>query len=149
MPAHALQPASAVREIAEERDVDVRLYRVIYDVTDNIRAALEGMLAPERKEEEVGQAEIRQVFKISKLGIIAGCLVTEGSIRKDGKARVVRDGVVVTDGRAIESLRRVKDDVREVRAGTECGIRLAGFDDIKPDDVIVCYNVTEIKRTLD
>ena len=138
----------AVREIAEERDVDVRLYRVIYDVTDSIRAALEGMLTPERKEEEVGQAQVKQVFRISKLGQIAGCVVTEGAIRKDCKARLVRDDVVVTEGRAIESLRRVKDDAREVRAGTECGIRLAGFDDIKPDDVIVCYTVTEIKRKL-
>ena len=139
----------AVREIAEARDVDIRLYRIIYDVTDDVKKALEGMLEPERKEEELGTAEVRQVFKVSKVGNVAGCLVTDGVIQRGAKMRVVRDGTVVTDNRAIDTLRRVKDDVREVRAGTECGIRIDGFDDLKAGDTLVCYNVIEVKRTLD
>ena len=139
----------AVREIADARKVDVRLYRVIYDVTDDVKKALEGMLEPEKQEDRIGAAEVKEVFKISKVGSIAGCLVTDGLVTRDAKARVVRDGVVVTDNRDVESLRRVKDDAKEVRAGTECGIRLAGFDDLKPGDEIVCYKVTEVKRTLD
>ncbi len=139
---------SAVREIAEARGVDIRLYRVIYDITDDVTKALEGMLEPETQEEVLGQAEVKQVFKIGKVGMIAGCLVTEGVFSKAGKARVERDGIVITDNREVESLRRVKDDVKEVRAGTECGIRLKGFDDIKPDDLIVCYNLKQVKRKL-
>ena len=139
----------AVRDIADERKVQLRLYRVIYDLTDDVKKALEGMLEPEKRENEVGTAEVREMFKISKLGLVAGCLVTEGSIQRSAKARVVRNGVVVTDERSIEGLRRVKEDVREVRAGTECGIRLVGFDDIKAGDSIVCYTTTEVKRTLD
>lgn len=139
----------AVRDIADERKVQLRLYRVIYDLTDDVKKALEGMLEPETRETEIGSAEVREVFKISKVGSVAGCLVSEGSIQRSGKARVVRDGVVVTDHRQIESLRRVKEDVREVRAGTECGIRLIGFDDIKVGDTIVCYDTEQVKRTLD
>ncbi len=136
------------RDLAEERGVDVRLYRVIYELVDEVKASMEGLLAPESRENRLGQAEVREVFRVSKIGFIAGCLVTEGIVRRGAKMRVVRDDVVVTDERAIESLRRVKDDVREVRAGTECGIRLAGFDDIKVGDKLVCYDVEKIKRTL-
>lgn len=139
----------AVREIAEAREVDIRLYRIIYEVTDEVKKSLEGMLEPEKKEEQFGEAEVREVFKVSKVGSVAGCLVTDGVIRKDGKARVVRGGVVVTDNRNIESLKRVKDDAKEVRAGTECGIKIAGFDDVKNGDTIVCYKVVEVKRKLD
>ncbi len=138
----------AVREIAEERDVDIRTYRVIYDLTDDVKQGLEGMLTPEKRETEIGTAEVKEVFRISKVGNIAGCLVTEGSARNDCKVRVSRDGVVVTDDRDIESLRRIKDEVKEVRAGTECGVHVAGFDDIKPDDVLTFYQVEEIQRTL-
>ncbi len=138
----------AVREIADSRDVDIRLYRVIYDVMDDVRKALEGMLEPERKEEELGEAEVRQVFRITKIGTVAGCLVTDGVVQRGAKARVVRDGAVVTDNREIATLRRVKEDVREVRAGTECGIRIAGFDDVKPGDRIACYKVVQVKRSL-
>jgi translation initiation factor IF-2 len=144
---HVVAPP-AVREIAEQRSVDIRLYRVIYDVTDNVKKALEGMLEPERKEEQVGIAEVRQTFKITKLGMVAGCLVTDGTIQRSARMRVVRDGVVVTDNREIDSLRRVKEDVREVRAGTECGIKLVNFDDLKPGDQLVCYNTITIERKL-
>ncbi|MEM7625705.1 MAG: translation initiation factor IF-2 [Planctomycetota bacterium] len=139
----------AVREIAEERKVDIRMYRVIYDLTDDVKKGLEGMLTPDRSEEEVGQAEVKEVFRISKLGSIAGCLVTEGSAQKNVKVRVSRDGVVVTDDRDVESLRRVKDEVKEVRAGTECGVRVANFDDVKAGDTLVFYKVIEVQRTLD
>ena len=139
----------AVREIAEARKVDVRLYRVLYELTDEVKQALEGMLAPEKKEEQVGVAEVKEAFKISKLGMVAGCLVEDGSMQKDCKARVTRNGVVVIDERDIESIRRVKDEVKEVRAGTECGIRLVGFEDIKSGDRIECYRVIEVKRKLE
>ncbi|QQE10977.1 translation initiation factor IF-2 [Planctomycetota bacterium] len=139
----------AVREIAEARKVDVRLYRVLYELTDEVKQALEGMLAPEKKEEQVGVAEVKEAFKISKLGMVAGCIVEDGAMRKDCKARITRNGVVVTDERDIESIRRVKDEVKEVRAGTECGIRLVGFEDIKSGDRIECYRVIEVKRKLE
>jgi translation initiation factor IF-2 len=140
---------TAVREIADERHVECRLYRIIYECTDEIKKSLEGMLTPEVKEEIVGEAEVREVFKISKLGAVAGCLVVSGSIVRAGaKMRLVREGIVVTDKRDIESLRRVKDDAKEVRMGTECGIRLVGYDDIKPGDRLVCYKIVEIKRKL-
>lgn len=140
---------STVKEIADARGVDIRLYRIIYDVTDHMTKALEGMLEPETKEEVLGQAEVKQVFKIGKLGMIAGCIVTEGTFQKAGRARLQRDGVVVTENREIESLRRVKDDAKEVKSGTECGIRLKGFDDLKPGDVVVSYNVKQVKRKLE
>jgi len=139
----------AVREIAEQRKVDIRMYRVIYDLTDDVKKGLEGMLTPDRAEEEVGQAEVKEVFRISKLGSIAGCMVTEGAAQKNVKIRVSRDGVVVTDDRNVESLRRVKDEVKEVRAGTECGVRVENFDDLKAGDVLMFYKVIETQRTLD
>lgn len=139
----------AVREIADQRHVEIRLYRIIYELVDEVKLALEGMLAPERKEEEVGTAEVREVFRITKLGSVAGCLVTDGSMQRDAKIRVVRNGVVVTDQRDFDSLRRVKDDVKEVRAGTECGIRIKNFEDVKNGDQIICYRVKEVKRKLE
>ena len=144
---HVVASAHA-KEIADQNQVEIRLYRVIYDVIDNLTKALEGLLEPETKEETLGTAEVRQIFKISKLGMVAGCLVTDGSIQRGGKMRLERDGVVVTENRNLESLRRVKDDAKEVRAGTECGIRLEGFDDVKPGDILTCYNVVKIKRKL-
>lgn len=139
----------AVRDIAEQRHVELRQYRVIYEVIDDVKQSLEGMLTPERNEEEIGRAEVKQVFKIGKLGNIAGCMVSEGSVQKGQKMRVVRDGTVVTEDRDLETLRRVKDEAKEVRAGTECGIRIAGYEDLKSGDELVCYRVVEVKRTLD
>ena len=144
---HVVAPAP-VREIAEQRKVDIRLYRIIYEITDDVKAALEGMLAPDVREEEIGSAEVREVFKIGKLGTVAGCIVVEGWVRKSERVRLIRNNTVVTDNRQIEGLRRVKEDVSEVRAGTECGIRLVGFEDIKAGDRILCYKKTEVKRTL-
>jgi len=139
---------TAVREIAEERKVDIRLYRVIYDVTNDVTKALEGMLDPEKQEEQIGVAEVKETFKITKVGTVAGCVVSEGQMNKAMKLRVVREGSIVTDERKFESLRRVKEDVSTVRAGTECGIRIAGFDDVKPGDQIVCYNTVNVARKL-
>jgi translation initiation factor IF-2 len=138
----------AVKEIAEQRGVEIRLYRIIYEMIDEIRLALEGLLTPEIKQQELGSADVREVFRISKVGMIAGCLVSDGAMLKGAKARVIRDDVVVTEDRDIESLRRVKDEAKEVRAGTECGVRLAGFDDVKPGDKIVCYKVETVARKL-
>lgn len=140
-----------VREIAEQRHVEIRNYRVIYEVIDDLKKSLEGMLEPEIKEEEVGRAECKQVFKIGKLGSVAGCMVNTGSMKTgaDMKIRLVRDGAVVTDNRGLESLRRVKDEVKEVRSGTECGIRIAGYEDIKAGDELICYKVIKVKRKLE
>lgn len=138
-----------VRDIAEQRSVEIRNYRVIYDLVDDIKAALEGMLKPEVKEEQIGVAEVKQVFKISKIGNIAGCLVTEGSIQAKSKIRVVRDDIIITDNRDIDALRRLKDEAKEVRLGTECGIRIKGFDDLKPGDQLVCFKSVEIARKLE
>ncbi len=140
---------TAVREIAEAREVEVRQYRVIYDVTDEITKSLEGMLTPETREEQIGQAEVREVFRIGGIGAVAGCLVTEGQLERGAKARVERDGIVVTSGRTIESLRRVKDEVKSVQNGTECGARLNGFEDLKNGDTLVCYREQEVARTLE
>ena len=139
----------AVREIADERHVEVRQYRIIYELIDDVKKALEGMLQPDLTEEELGRAECKQVFKIGKVGNIAGCMVSDGVVQKGAKMRVVRDGVVVTENRDLETLRRVKDEAKEVRTGTECGIRITGFEDIKPGDELVCYKVIEVQRTLD
>ncbi|MEM0913929.1 MAG: translation initiation factor IF-2, partial [Planctomycetota bacterium] len=139
----------AVREIAESRSVDIRLYRVIYEAIDEVKLALEGMLAPEKSEIDSGTAEVKQTFKIGGVGNIAGCLVTDGAMRRDELCKVIRDGVIVTADRKLSSLRRVKDEAKEVQVGTECGIRIEGFEDVKPGDQIVCYRVEEVKRKLD
>ena len=144
---HIVAPP-VVRDVAEQRRVEIRTYRVIYELIDEVKRAMEGMLDPEKREEVLGEAEIRQVFRISKIGMVAGCLVTEGLVQRGVKVRVIRDDVVVTEDRQIDSVRRVKDEVREVRAGTECGVRVAGFEDLKPGDRLVCYKTVEVKRTL-
>jgi translation initiation factor IF-2 len=136
------------RKLAETRHVDIRYYRVVYEVVDEIVKAMEGKLAPEEKEEQRATAEVRQVFKIGKLGFVAGCMVTGGVVSRNHLCRVLREGIVVRDGCAIDSLRHFKDDAKEVRAGMECGIRLEGFDDLKPGDIIETYEIVKIARTL-
>jgi translation initiation factor IF-2 len=142
-----VRPDVQARELAEKEGVDVRLYRVIYDAIDDIRSALSGMLAPEQQETELGAAEVRALFRVPRMGVIAGCYVTRGTIVRNGRARVVRDGVVAYDGR-IGSLRRFKDDVREVSEGFECGIGIENFNDLKEGDVIEAYEVREVAREL-
>jgi translation initiation factor IF-2 len=142
-----VRPQTAARHEAEKAGVDIRVYDVIYEAVDEVTAALEGMLSPERKETVVGTAEVRATFKVSKVGTIAGSFVTEGRIDRKARARVIRDGVVVYDG-DISSLKRFKDDVKEVRESFECGIGIANFNDIKVGDLIECYTVEEVARTL-
>jgi translation initiation factor IF-2 len=142
-----VRPQTAARQEAERNDIDIRVYDVIYEAVDEVTAALEGMLAPEKREAIQGTAEVREVFKVSKVGTIAGCYVTEGRIDRKGRARVVRDGIVAYDGE-ISSLKRFKDDVKEVRESFECGIGIQNFNDLKVGDLIECYTVTEVARTL-
>jgi translation initiation factor IF-2 len=141
-------PDEAARAMAEHRRVEIRLYKVIYEIFDDLKKALSGMLEPEIREKLHGHAEIRQVFKHSKVGSIAGCYVTDGHIQRGSKIRLTRNGVVVTDELSIETLKRVKDDVKEVKSGFECGIKLAGYDDIKVGDILEAYVKETIQRTL-
>ena len=142
-----VRPDKLARELAEQEKVDIRLYQVIYDAIDDIKAALSGMLKPEEREKLGGEAEVRQTFRVPKLGVIAGCYVRTGTIKRNAKARLVRDGVVVYDGK-LGSLRRFKDDVAEVREGYECGIGIENFQDVKEGDVIETYEVEEVARSI-
>ncbi len=135
------------RKLAESNGVDIRYYNVIYDAVDEIKAALTGMLSPERKENAVGLVEIRQVFRISKVGAVAGCYVLEGLVRRGSKVRLLRDNVVIHEGE-LDSLKRFKDDAREVKAGFECGLSLKNFNDIKEGDQLEVFEVVEVARTL-
>jgi translation initiation factor IF-2 len=143
-----VRPDANARNLAEREGVDIHFFDIIYEAVDQVRAALEGMLAPERREKIIGSAEVRETFKIQKLGTIAGCYVTEGVIERKSKGRLIRDGIVVYDGE-FGSLKRFKDDVKEVRESFECGIGIANFNDVKVGDVIECYQVEEVARTLD
>jgi translation initiation factor IF-2 len=142
-----VRPDADARGVAEQEDVDIRVYEVIYEAVEDVRTALEGMLAPEEKEVVLGSAEVRQLFKVPRVGTVAGCYVTEGVIERHGKVRLIRDGVQVYTG-DIDSLKRFKDDVREVREGFECGISIDGYNDLKVGDIIEGYRVEEIARTL-
>jgi len=138
---------AAARKLAESSGVDIRYYNVIYDALDEVKAALSGMLAPEKKENILGLVEIRQIFKISRVGTVAGCYVTEGLIRRNARVRLLRDNVVIHDGE-LDSLKRFKDDAREVKAGFECGLSLKNYDDLKVGDQVEAYEVVEVARTL-
>ncbi len=142
-----VRPDSQARKAAEREGVEIRLYRVIYDLLDDVKKAMEGLLEPEYEEVVLGRAEVRQVFQVPKVGKVAGCYVLEGSISRNAKVRLIRDGVVVYEG-GISSLKRFKDDVREVAAGYECGIGLTDFNDIKEGDIIEAYELKEVPRTL-
>jgi translation initiation factor IF-2 len=142
-----VRPDSNARSAAEREQVDVRTYRIIYEAVEDVRNALEGLLKPEERETVLGEAEVLQLFKVSKVGTIAGCMVRSGTIQRTAKARVVRDGTAVYTG-ALSSLKRFKDDVKEVREGLECGIGIENFNDLKPGDRIESFRMEEIKRTL-
>lgn len=135
------------RKLAEHNGVDIRYHNIIYDAVDEVKAALSGMLTPDKKEEITGMVEIRQVFLVSKIGAIAGCLVLDGVIKRTSSVRLLRDNIVVWSG-DLDSLKRFKDDAKEVRAGVECGLSLKGFNDIKEGDQLEAYEVTEVARTL-
>jgi len=143
-----VRPTSNARKLAEAESIDIRLFSVIYDAVDEVHDALEGLLSPEIKEEMKGIATVREVFKISKIGTIAGCYVTEGKVSRNNPVRVIRDGVVIYDGE-IDSLKRFKEDVKEVQSGYECGISIVNFNDIKVGDEFESYAITEEKRKLE
>jgi translation initiation factor IF-2 len=143
-----VRPDSNARASAEREKVEIRTYRIIYEAVEEVKAAMGGLLKPEEKEVVLGEAEVRQLFKIAKVGTIAGCFVRHGVIQRTGKARVVRNGVEVYDG-SLASLKRFKDDVREVREGFECGIGIENFNDLKVGDLIESYRIEEVARTLD
>ena len=138
---------SAARKLAENEDVEIRYYNIIYDAIDDVKAAMSGMLAPEEKEQQTGTVEIRQVITVSKVGNIAGCMVTDGVVKRDSHVRIIRNNVVIHTGE-LSSLKRFKDDVKEVRMGFECGLMIKGYDDIAEGDVLECFDVIEVARTL-
>jgi translation initiation factor IF-2 len=138
---------NSARRLTADSGVDLHYYSVIYDVIDEVKRSISGMLAPEIREQIVGLAEVRDVFKSPKLGAIAGCLVVDGSVRRNNPIRVLRNNVVIFEGQ-LESLRRFKDDVNEVRAGTECGIGVKDYNDVRPGDQIEVYERVQVARTL-
>ena len=140
-----VRPSLAARKEAEKEGVDIRLYSIIYDAIEEVKAAMEGMLSPEIKEEVTSNIEIREVFKITKVGTVAGCMVKDGKVKRSNKIRLVRDGIVIYTGE-LDSLKRFKDDVKEVKAGYECGIVLEKFNDIKEGDMMEVYTMVEIPR---
>ena len=142
-----VRPAGNARQLADKEEIDIRYYSIIYAAIDDLKDAMEGMLAPEMKEEVLGTAEIREIFKISKVGSIAGCMVMDGKITRNAKVRLIREGVVVFDGELV-ALKRFKDDVKEVAKGYDCGIQLKGYNDIEERDVIEAYHEVAIKKKL-
>jgi translation initiation factor IF-2 len=141
------RPTTSARKMADKEEIDVRLYSIIYDAIEEIKSAMEGMLSPEIKEEITATVEIREVFKITKVGTVAGCLVREGKIKRSNKIRIIRDGIVVYTGE-LDSLKRFKDDVKEVGTNYECGLNIKGYNDIRVGDMIESFEETEVKKTL-
>jgi translation initiation factor IF-2 len=137
-----------VAKIAESKGIEIRLYDVIYRITEDLQKSMAGLLKPEEKEESIGRAVVRAIFKVSRVGTVAGCYVSDGVVTKNAKVRLIRDNIVIRDGLDIESLKHFKDDVREVKAGLECGIKIAKFDDVKVDDVFDFYEIVKVARTL-
>ncbi len=142
-----VRPSLSARKLAEKEGIDIRLYSIIYDAIEEIKAAMEGMLSPEIKEEIVATVEVRETFKIGKVGTVAGCFVRDGKITRNTKVRIIRDGIVIYTG-DLGSLKRFKDDVREVTSGYECGLNIENFNDIKVGDVIEGYQTVQVKKTL-
>jgi translation initiation factor IF-2 len=138
---------AGARKLIESSGVDVRYYNIIYEAVDEVKAALGGMLAPEKKESAIGLVEVREVFRISKVGAVAGCYVLDGMIKRGSKIRLLRDDVVVHSGE-LDSLKRFKDDAKEVKAGFECGLSLKGYNDIEVGDLLEVFEVVEVARTL-
>ena len=142
-----VRPSGAAKRLAEQNDVDIRIYSIIYDAIDEVKSAMEGLLAPKVKEEVTSTVEVMEVFHISKVGMVAGCRVREGKVSRNDKARVIRDGIVIHTG-DIQALKRFKDDVKEVQAGMECGMSLVSYNDIKEGDMIETFTQIEVKQTL-
>lgn len=142
-----VRPMPSARKLAEKEEIEIRLYSVIYDCINELKSGIEGMLEPEQKEVVTATAEVQETFKISKVGTIAGCIVREGKLQRTAKVRVIRDGIVIYTGE-LGSLKRFKDDVKEVHVGMDCGLNIQGYNDIKVGDVVEAYTIEEIKRTL-
>jgi translation initiation factor IF-2 len=145
--AFQVRPSMAARKLAESEQIDIRMYSVIYKAIDEIKAAMEGMLSPDIEEKIVGSAEVREVFKITKVGTIAGCFVVEGIIKRNNKVRLIRDGIVLHTG-TLGSLKRFKDDVKEVKHGYECGLNIDKYNDIQEGDIIEAFEEVEVARKL-
>ena len=143
-----VRASKQARDLAEREGVEIRYYAIIYDLLDDIKGVLSGMLAPLQRETFLGNADVLQTFDISKVGKVAGCRVTEGVVRKGAKVRIVRENVVVLELGTLQTLKRFKDEVNEVNAGQECGMHFQGFQDIRERDLIECFTVEEVKRTL-
>src|SRR3972149_5057330 len=141
-------PEEEAGKIAESKGVEIRLYNIIYRITEDLEKSMAGLLEPEEQEKTLGRATVRATFKISRLGTIAGCYVTSGIAAKNAKARLIRDNIVIKDSLSLDSLKHFKEDAREVKAGLECGIKVADFDDIKIDDVLEFYEIIKVARTL-
>jgi translation initiation factor IF-2 len=137
----------SARKLAEGNGIDIRYYNIISDAVDEVKAALSGLLAPEQREQVLGLVEIRQIFRVPKVGTVAGCMVLDGVVKRTASARLLRDNVVIWTGE-LDSLKRFKDDVKEVKAGFECGLSLKGYDDIKEGDQLEIFEVQEVARTL-
>jgi len=135
------------RKVAEDNGIDLRYYNIIYEAVDDVKAAMSGMLAPEKRENVIGTVEIREVFRISKVGAVAGCYVLDGMVKRNAGVRVLRNNVVVHTG-DLDSLKRFKDDVKEVKAGFECGLTLRNFNDIEQGDQLEVFEIVEVARTL-
>ena len=142
-----VRPSVNARKNAEEKKIDIRLYSIIYDAINELHDAMEGMLAPDKQEKIVANLEIRETFKISKVGTIAGCMCFDGKIARSSNVRIIRDGIVVYTGK-LASLKRFKDDVKEVVSGQDCGLNIENFNDIKVGDIVEAYDIVEVKRTL-
>lgn len=142
-----VRPSMAARRLAEREGVDIRLYSIIYDAIEEIKAAMEGMLSPEIKEEVTGTAEVRETYHITKVGTVAGCAVKEGKLKRNTKVRLIRDGIVIYTG-DLGSLKRFKDDVKEVATGYECGLNITNYNDVRVGDLIEAYEEVEVKKTL-
>ena len=142
-----VRPAGNARTLADKEEIDIRSYSIIYDAINDIKDAMEGMLSPKLKEEITGTAEVRETFKISKIGTIAGCMVTSGKIYRNSGIRLIRDGIVIYTG-TLASLKRFKDDAKEVSKGYDCGIQIKNYNDLKNDDIIEAYQEVEVKKKL-
>ena len=142
-----VRPVPSAESLAEKESVDVRSYTIIYKAIEDIQAAMTGMLDPEYRDEDTGKAEIREVYKISGVGTVSGCYVTSGKIFRNGKVRIVRDGIIIHEGE-IQALKRFKDDVKEVNNGYECGMSFVNYNDIKVGDIVEAYITKEVERKL-
>jgi translation initiation factor IF-2 len=142
-----VRPEAKAASLAEQVGVDVRLYSIIYDATDDVKKAMEGLLAPTMQEKVLGRAEVRQIFRVPKIGTVAGCRVVQGIVQRSARLRLLRDSVVIYEGQ-LASLKHFKDDVREVKEGNECGLSVQNYGDLKEGDVLEFYTVEEVQRTL-